>query len=145
MNTLVFYIALPFIYGISFLPFWILYGISDVLNLILFKMIGYRKEVIITNLKKSFPEKSTKEIHKIHKDFNQFFCDMMVETIKTLTISKKEAVKRCYFTDTALLDKLYAEKKKVIFVLGHTGNWELDHMRMRRKDALLLFVIYKPL
>jgi len=145
MNAIVFYIALPFIYGISLLPFWILYGISDFLNLVLFKIIGYRKKVILSNLEKSFPDKTKQEIDNIHKGFNTFFCDMMVETIKTLTISKNEAVKRCHFTDTTLLDKLYAEKKKVIFVLGHYGNWELGGVGMSCQHDYQLYVIYKPL
>src|SRR3972149_7600838 len=115
MQVLVFYISLPFIYFISILPFWLLYLISDFINFILFTLVGYRKEVIITNLKKSFPEKSELEIQQIQKKFHRFFCDLIVETIKTLTITKKEAAKRCRFKDLTLLNKLYGEKKKVIF------------------------------
>ena len=73
MQAIVFYISLPLIYLLSILPFWLLYRISDFINFILFTLIGYRKEVIITNLKKSFPEKSVQEIKKIQKDFHRFF------------------------------------------------------------------------
>ena len=77
-----------------------------------FTLFGYRKEVIITNLKKSFPEKSEQEIKKIHRDFKRFLCDMVVETIKSLSISEKEAVKRCRFSDLTLLDRLMPKRKK---------------------------------
>lgn len=145
MQAIVFYISLPFIYLLSILPFWVLYRISDFINFILFTLIGYRKDVIITNLKKSFPEKSTQEIKKIQKDFRRFFCDLIVETIKTLTITKKEATKRCRLKDTTLLNKLYDEKKKVIFVLGHYGNWELGGAAMSSMSKYQLYVIYRPL
>ncbi len=145
MQAIVFYISLPLIYLLSILPFWLLYRISDFINFILFTLIGYRKEVIITNLKKSFPEKSVQEIKKIQKDFHRFFCDLIVETIKTLTITKKEAAKRCRLKDITLLNKLYDEKKKVIFVLGHYGNWELGGAAMSSMSNYQLYVIYRPL
>ena len=145
MQIIVYYISLPFFYFISILPFWVLYGISDSINFILFTIFRYRKEVILTNLKNSFPEKSDFEINQIHQKFNRFFCDLIVETIKTLTISKKEAVKRCQFTDSTLLDQLYEEKKKVIFVLGHYGNWELGGAGMSCLSKYQLYVIYRPL
>ena len=145
MQAIGFYISLPFIYFISILPFWLLYCIADFINFILFTLIGYRKEVIINNLKNSFPEKSELEIQKIQKKFHQFFCDLIVETIKTLTISKKEAAKRCRLKDLTLLNKLYDEKKKVIFVLGHYGNWELGGAAMSSMSNYQLYVVYRPL
>jgi Kdo2-lipid IVA lauroyltransferase/acyltransferase len=145
MQAIVYYISIPFIYFISILPFWLLYQFSDFLNFMLFTVIGYRKEVIKTNLKNSFPEKSEQELIKIQKGFQRFFCDMIVETIKTLTISKEDAIKRCHFKDLTLLDQLYNEKKKVIFVLGHYGNWELGGAGMSIQSKFQLYVIYKPL
>lgn len=144
MQAIVYYISLPFIYFISILPFWFLYRVSDFLNFILFTVFSYREEVIRTNLKNSFPEKSEQELKIIHKKFNQFFCDLMVETIKTLTISPKEAIKRCHFKNLDLLDKLYAEKKKIIFAMGHYGNWELGGAGSSQ-HPYQLYVIYKPL
>jgi KDO2-lipid IV(A) lauroyltransferase len=145
MQAIFFYISLPFIYLISILPFWVLYAVSDLINFILFTLIGYRKKVILTNLKKSFPEKSDLEINIIHKKFNRFFCDLVVETIKTLTITKEEVEKRCHFKDLTLLNKLHEEKKKVILVLGHYGNWELAGAGMSILSKYQLHVIYRPL
>ena len=145
MNAIKYYISLPFIYLISILPFWLLYWVSDFINFIVFKVIGYRQKVIERNLKNAFPEKSDEEINTIQKKFNRFFCDLSLETFKSLTISKKEALKRCKFKDTKLLDELYAQKKKVIFVLGHYGNWELGGAGMSAQSKYQLYVIYHPL
>ncbi len=115
MQAVIYYITLPLIYFISILPFWFIYRISDFFYFLIFHVFGYRKKVVLNNLKKSFPEKTDKEINIICKMFYTFFCDWIVEMIKSITISKKEAIKRCYFTDNSLLEKYYSENKKLIF------------------------------
>ncbi|MCK5815661.1 MAG: lysophospholipid acyltransferase family protein [Flavobacteriaceae bacterium] len=141
------YLITPIVYIISLLPFWVLYRISDFINFIIFKIIGYRKDIIHTNLKNSFPNKSKSEINEIHKKFNRFFCDLIVETIKTLTISKKTGEKRCSFDDESvkLLDQLHKDHKKIILVLGHQGNWEIAGVGMNSQCKQQLYIIYHPL
>lgn len=145
MQAIVYYISLPFIYFISILPFWLLYRVSDFLFLIIYFVFGYRKKVVLQNLKNSFPNKSDEEINVICKKFYVFFCDWIIEMTKSITISKETAIKRCHFTDTILLDKLYTKKKKLIFVMGHMGNFELAGAEMAYNTNYRLHVIYKPL
>ena len=145
MQAIVYYISLPFIYFISILPFWLLYQVSDILYFIIYIVLGYRKKVVLQNLKNSFPEKSDSEVNEICKKFYVFFCDWIVEMIKSITISKKEAIKRCHFSDTTLLNKFSSEKKKVIFVMGHHGNFELAGAEVAFNTGFQLHVIYKPL
>ena len=145
MQAIVFYFILPFIYLISILPFRILYGISDVLFYLLYYVVRYRKKVVFDNLRKSFPEKSTEEINKIAKDFYCYLCDLIVEAFKTLTISKKEAIARFKIKDNSLLEKLYEEKKNIILVLGHYGNWEWAGSNFILISKYKIYGIYKPM
>jgi len=145
VQVLIYYILLPFIYLISILPFWVLYRISDFLYFFTFVVLGYRKKVVLENLNNSFPEKSDEEINAICKKFYSFFCDWIVEMIKSITISKDEMIKRCHFIDTSLLDKFEAENRKVIFVMGHFGNYEMAAAEMAFNTNYNLHVIYKPL
>lgn len=145
MNALIYYISLPFIYLISYLPFSLLYILSDFLNFILFTIVGYRKEVISTNLKNSFPNKTEQEIKTIYKAFNSFFCDWILEMIKAITISRAESIKRCHFTDTTILDQLSKENKQLIFVMGHMGNFEFGGPDVDKHTNYKLSVVYKPL
>lgn len=145
MSAIIYYISLPFIYFISILPFWVLYRISDGFYFFLFYVFRYRKKVVISNLKNAFPEKSEKEIEQICKRFYSFLCDLIFETIKTLTISKQEAVKRCRLQNESLLNQLYEKKKNIILVLGHYGNWELGGASMGFQSKYQLYVLYKPL
>ena len=146
MNALVYYIALPFIYLISILPFWLMYRLSDMAFVIVYYLLGYRKKVVLTNLRHSFPEKSEAEIQQIAKRFYQYFCDLILETVKTLTISPKAVKKRLTFEDTAVLKAYYQKQQSVILILGHWGNWELAGARFGvEPDLHQLFVIYHEL
>ena len=69
MKFIVFAIAYPLIWALSRLPMRILYIKSDLLFLFMYYIIGYRKKVILENLKLSFPEKSKDELKKISKKF----------------------------------------------------------------------------
>jgi KDO2-lipid IV(A) lauroyltransferase len=88
MSTIGFYLALPFLYLISILPFPLFYLVSDGIYLLLYRVIGYRKKVVYENLKNSFPEKTHEELKKIEKQFYHYLVDLFLETLKTLTISK---------------------------------------------------------
>lgn len=146
MGTLGYYIALPFIYGISLLPFRSLYLLSDLLYTIIFGVFGYRKDVVLTNLRNSFPEKSEQEIQAIAKKFQKWFCDLTLETIKTLTISPNTVRERVSLEGAEILRGYAAKGQSIIIVLGHFGNWELAGARYSAEPGVPpLIVIYHPL
>ena len=147
MSKIGFYIALPLLYFISILPFSLFYFLSDLLYLLIYKVVGYRRKVVYENLKNSFPEKSQKELKEIEKKFFQYLCDLVLETLKTLTISKKEALRRCAFNENAIaiFKQLNDEKKSCILVMGHFGNWEWAGSSFSLLNSQQLYVIYHPL
>ena len=65
--------------------------------------------------------------------------------VKSITISKEAMIKRCHLIDSSLLDKFEAENRKVIFVMGHMGNYEMAAAEMAFNTNYNLHVIYKPL
>ncbi|WP_300726755.1 lysophospholipid acyltransferase family protein [uncultured Bacteroides sp.] len=121
-----YYILHGFCYLVSLLPLWVLYRISDLLYLILYYLIGYRKKIVRKNLSQAFPEKDEKERTKIEKEFYAFLCDYMVETLKQLSISDKNLKKRMKFEGVAeMVHALDENNKKFGFIyLGHYCNWE---------------------
>ena len=146
MSAVGYYLALPFLYGIALLPFPLLYLLSDFTCLLLFGLIGYRKEVVLTNLRKSFPEKNEAEIRAIAKRFYRWFCDLTLETLKTLTISPDAVRSRVNFPGAGVFRSFAEKKQSVIIVMGHYGNWELAGARFAVEPELhQLYVIYHPL
>jgi KDO2-lipid IV(A) lauroyltransferase len=144
MQALIFYLTYPFIYLITLLPFRALYALSDGLYHVL-KLSGYRKAVILKNLRNSFPEKSEDEIESIYRAYYRYLCDLILETLKTLNMSERESKKRCTFHHTDWLETLYKEKKSFIIVMGHYGNWEWAGPSFTLNTKHQLVVIYRPL
>lgn len=126
MQAVSYYIALPFLYLISLLPFWVLYRVSDLFFVIIYYVLGYRKKVVLDNLRNSFPEKSEQELKKIAFDFYRYLCDLFLETFKTLTISKKQMLAHCKMNEETqkLFDSYHKQQRSIILVMGHFGNWE---------------------
>ncbi|MBS1780687.1 MAG: lysophospholipid acyltransferase family protein [Bacteroidetes bacterium] len=147
MSAIIYYLALPFIYLISLLPFPALYAVSDGLYLLLYRVLGYRKDVVLANLRNSFPDKTEEEIQRIARNYYKYLCDLFLETFKTLTINKKTMLKHCYFNPKAkvLFDKLAEENKSIILVLGHLGNWEWAGNTVSLQLKQQLYVIYHPI
>ncbi len=146
LAAIFYYITLPFIYLLSILPFPILYLLSDGMYVILYHIIGYRKAVVLQNLRNSFPEKSDSEIKRLCKDFYHYLCDMFLESFKTLTISKEKMMQHCRLNNQgkAFVDKMAEEKKSLILVIGHLGNWEWSNaFNLFCKQQL--YAIYHPL
>jgi len=147
LSAISYYISLPFIYLLSATPFFILYRLSDGVYFVLYRLLGYRKKVVLANLKNSFPEKTEEEINGICKKYYHHLCDLFLEVLKTLTISKKAMIKHCAFDPETkkLLDRLADERKSVILVLGHQGNWEWAGSSFSLLCKQQLYVIYHPL
>jgi len=101
-------------YPLSLLPHRVLYLISDIMCFVVQHIIAYRKAVIVRNLKNSFPNSSDQEIKEYTNKYYHHLCDLIVESIKNISISNEELLKRFSFTNLELLDELYAKKKSVV-------------------------------
>lgn len=123
MQLISYYLALPFIYFISYLPFPILYLVSDFCYFLLYKVVGYRKNVVRLNLQRSFPELSLEEVIEHEKKFFRNLTDLMLETIKCLTISKKEIQRHVKLNHPENLKPTYG--RNFIATAGHLGNFEM--------------------
>ena len=113
-----------FLYPLSLMPLRILYLLSDVLCLLISRVVKYRHRVIWNNLKVSFPEKTDEELRGIERGFYHYFCDYLVETIKLLSISREELHKRMTFSGVEELNRMFANGQSCAVYLGHLGCWE---------------------
>lgn len=124
MQFLVFILVYPFLWIISILPFRILYLISDGVYILLYYLIGYRRKVVDDNLKLVFPNKTKAELTIIKKEFYRHLCDMFLEMIKTMSISKKSLDKRFKIINPEELKRLESLNKSIILMYGHYASWE---------------------
>jgi Kdo2-lipid IVA lauroyltransferase/acyltransferase len=139
-----YYIVYGFFYLISLLPMRFLYFISDGIYLVVYYLIGYRKDVVMGNLEIAFPEKSYAERVSIAKAFYHNLVDSFIETIKLVSASRRFLEKRIS-ANWELLDPLYRTGKSCQLHLGHTFNWEWGHHVLASHTKYQLVVVYMPL
>ena len=114
MQLLAYILIYPILWLVSLLPFRLLYAISDALYVLIYHLFGYRTKTVKANLKLVFPEKSDLEIKIITRKFYHHLCDMILESIKSMTISK-ESMKARFTSKTLRLSKTLKNITKVLF------------------------------
>lgn len=121
---ILFYLLYGIAFLLSLLPSRVHYFLSDMLYVILYHLVKYRKKVVRKNLTSAFPEKSEEEICKIEKGFYHFLCDLFAESIQQITISEKHFKKRIIFKNVDQLEQVINEGQSIALYLGHYCNWE---------------------
>ena len=124
MQRLLYILVYPLWWLISLLPLSILYLISDILFVLLYYIIGYRRRVVKDNLALALPDRNSTERKQIEKDFYIHLCDFFIETIKSLSISEKEINRRFQFENIDILQDFYNQNKSVLLMCGHYASWE---------------------
>ena len=119
-----YYLIYFIVKALSYIPFWALYILSDIMYYPLYYVIRYRRKIVRKNLTESFPEKSHEEIVAIEKKFYRYFMDMILESSKMASISPAEIRKRMKFVNVDKTNKLLDEGKSLAFFMGHYCNWE---------------------
>lgn len=109
---------------ISYIPFRVLYVLSDGLYYILYYIIRYRRKIVRKNLTESFPTLKGKEILQVEKKFYRYFTDQVLESCKMATISPEEMKKHMKFTNIEAANAVFKEGKTIALYMGHYGNWE---------------------
>lgn len=131
------------LYLLSLLPFPVLYFFSDMAYGFLYYIMGYRKKVVMENLKIAFPEKTEAERTRIAKKFYHQFVDNFIETLKFLSLNEKGFAKRFDF-DTSGLDQAYKSGKSIQLLVMHNFNWEYANWGMARVSKYPFLAIYMP-
>jgi len=144
MKGFAFYIFYGINYLITLLPLPVLYLSSDFFYLILYYIAGYRRKVVATNLRNSFPEKSEAERKIIERRFYRHISDLFVEALKATHLSPKQISKRFKVRDWTLAERLCREGKDAIFVCSHYNNWEWASS-LTITSPYTGFTVYKPL
>ncbi|CAI8193816.1 MAG: Lipid A biosynthesis lauroyltransferase [Formosa sp. Hel1_33_131] len=124
MQLLTYILIYPFLWLVSILPFRLLYAVSDALYVLMYHVFGYRTKTVKANLKLVFPEKSELEIKIITRKFYHHFCDMILESIKSMTISVESMKARFTFKNLEIIKDFEKQNKSIVLMCAHYGSWE---------------------
>jgi len=133
-----------FIKLLSRLPLSILYLLSDFLYLMTYYIVRYRRILVMKNLRNSFPEKSEKELRSVQKKFYHNLADVSIETLKGISISKKELEKRAIIRNN-LIEELMTVDKPIILMTSHLCNWEWELLAVCHFHAVEIHAVYQKL
>lgn len=130
---------------IGLIPFSILYGLSSLFYFFVYKVFGYRKKVVLSNLQGSFPEKSSEEIKRLMSLFYVHLTDVLLEGVKAFTMSRRQVRKRHRIINPEVLEHFYKNKQSIIGVTGHYCNWEWGSLSASLQTPFNTVAFYMPL
>ncbi|MBW6479605.1 MAG: lysophospholipid acyltransferase family protein [Bacteroidales bacterium] len=127
------------------IPFRLLYILSDFLAFLLRKVFRYRLRVIRENLSLSDLKLKNKQENAMIKKIYSNLSDIIVESLKSFTMSRSSVLKRHKVRNPEIVDPFYAEQKSIILVTGHICNWEWGSLSAGLQTPYHILGFYKKL
>jgi KDO2-lipid IV(A) lauroyltransferase len=129
----------------SRLPMRALYVFSTFLYLLAFYVVKHRHQVIREQIEKVFPESSGAEREAIHKRFLKNYCDVLVEVLKSVSMSDAGMRAHVGIVNLELARSHLDAGRSVMFVTSHLCNWEWLLHGVTLQLGYPVDAAYKPL
>lgn len=144
--------------GLSLFPLGFHYAWAGFFAWVLKDVLHYRRDVVLVNLARSFPEKKYPELRRISDRFYRHFGEILAEAIWFGGCRNPERLRKSQLVravNPEVLDEAFLSSPSVMVLDSHCGNWELlggffsyDHrpstvQRVCGPDDVV--VVYKPL
>ncbi|MEZ5057622.1 MAG: hypothetical protein R2879_11375 [Saprospiraceae bacterium] len=119
------YIGVRLVSVLFFLiPFSALYKVSNGVAWLLYKGLGYRREVIKSNLQKCFPDYPEDKIDQMVWEAYLNLSDIVVEVAKSLSMPIEKVKERYVCLNPEVVNEAIQSGKSVILSGYHYNNWE---------------------
>jgi KDO2-lipid IV(A) lauroyltransferase len=129
----------------SRVPLSIWYPVARFLAWMSWRVVPYRRPVVLANLKASFPEWSDEQRELVIRDYYRGFADMLVEVMRSLRLTPAELERRVTLRNPQLVRDEIARGKPVLLVAAHQANWEWMLLGLSTQLGIPVDAAYKPL
>jgi Kdo2-lipid IVA lauroyltransferase/acyltransferase len=129
----------------SRLPLRALYAFSSFLYLLAFYVVRHRHQVIRGQLEQVFPDSSDAERELIHKRFLKNFCDVVVEVLKSVSMTEADMRDHVQIVNSEVARRYLDAGQSVMLVTSHLGNWEWLLHGVTLQLGYPVDAAYKPL
>jgi len=130
---------------LSRLPMAALYAFSAFLYFFAYYVVRHRRTVIRSQLAQVYPAASQAERDAIHRQFLRNFCDVLVEVLKSASLSPAAIGARVRILNLPLALEHLDAGRSVMFVTSHLCNWEWLLQGVAVHLGHPLDAAYKPL
>ena len=142
LGAFLFFFAILFI---GLFPFPLIYCFSNLIRFLIYRVFGYRKEVVIKNLEGSFPNLSGDDLRELTRLFYKNLADVFLEGMRAFTMSRHQILKRHRIINPEVLEPFFQSGQSVIGVTGHYGNWEWGSLSASLQTNYNVVAFYKQL
>lgn len=130
---------------LSRLPLGVLYALTDGLYVFVYHIWRFRRQLSLSNLRNSFPDKSEAELEPIARQAYHNACDMIAEVLKGAVIGEQELRERVRIVNADTLTRFTRAGQTVILLASHHCNWEWLLLAGCLEPGVRVDVVYKPL
>jgi KDO2-lipid IV(A) lauroyltransferase len=122
-----------------------LYAFSGFVYFLAYYIVRHRHQVIVDQLARVFPTKTAAERNAIHRRYLKNFCDVLVEVLKSVSMSPEDMVAHVQIRNIDEARKYLDAGKSVMLVTSHLCNWEWLLQGVALQLGYPLDAAYKPL
>jgi KDO2-lipid IV(A) lauroyltransferase len=134
-----------FLKSLSYLPLWVLYGICDLIYLVTFYLVRWRRDIASGNIMRSFPEKRERERYEIMRKSYRNLGMVVAETIWASRQSVA-TMRRCSeFVGIEKFTDYLDQGKSVLMMAGHYACWEWAMFGVSTRTDYPVATVYKTL
>jgi len=101
------------------------YQLANILGLIGYYFVPYRKKVILANLRKAFPNQSNNWHRQIARKTYRHFAAVFLDICAVYELSAARFGQLISSVNPEVVDEALAEHRGSVMVLFHFGNWEI--------------------
>jgi KDO2-lipid IV(A) lauroyltransferase len=130
---------------LSRLPMRALYALSTFLYWLAYYVVRHRRQVIREQLAKVFPDSTDAERELIHKRYLRNFCDVLVEVLKSVSMSQDDMRAHVRVLNMDAARHYLDAGRSVMLVTSHLGNWEWLLQGVTLQLGYPIDAAYKPL
>lgn len=109
---------------VALLPLPLLYVFSDILFVLIYYVVRYRRKLVRANMAISLADRTEAERRSYERRFYRNFADYVFETIKLLHISDRQMERRFTFSGLEQITGSMDADRCVVAYFSHCFNWE---------------------
>jgi KDO2-lipid IV(A) lauroyltransferase len=129
----------------SRLPMWALYGFSAFLYFLAYYVVRHRHQIIRDQIAQVFPSSTPRERTAIHKRFLKNFCDVLVEVLKSASMTPEQMIEHVPIDNLPAVREYLDAGRSIMLVTSHLCNWEWLLQSMSLQLGYPIDAAYKPL